>query len=322
MPLFRRSEHTQRETHEAAPRQPADILAPDVLRRVRQIEMRSRRLVNSLFLGEYHAVFRGRGIEFAGVREYSPGDEVRTIDWNVTARLNAPFVKKFVEERELTVLLIVDVSASEAFGTQRRSKREISAEMSALLALSAITNHDRVGLVAFSDRVEKSLPPAAGERHVLRLVRELLALRPTSGGTSLAAPLEYAARVLKRRSVVFIISDFRDGGDYAAALRVLAARHDVVAIAVSDPREDELPDVGLADLRDAESGETLLVDTSDPAVRAHYAENAARARHERDRLFRRFGVDAIEISTAVSYVDPLIAFFQRRAGARGRKATA
>lgn len=303
-------------THVAnAPARVADVLAPETLRRVRQIEMRSRRLVNSLFLGEYHTAFRGRGIEFAGVREYSPGDEVRTIDWNVTARLNAPFVKKFVEERELTVLLTVDVSASGAFGTAPRSKREIATEICALLALSAITNKDKVGLVAFSDRIEKSLPPAAGERHVLRLVRELLTLQPAGSGTALAVPLEYAARVLRRRAVIFIVSDFRDGGEYEAPLRVLAARHDVVAIVVADPREEQLPDIGLIDVRDAESGATLLVDSSDPAVRARYAENAAQAREERERLFKRLGVDTVEISTASSYIDPLIAFFQRRAGA-------
>jgi uncharacterized protein (DUF58 family) len=311
--LFGRGTHERAETV-APPARVADVLTPDTLRRVRQIEMRSRRLVNSLFLGEYHTAFRGRGIEFAGVREYSPGDEVRTIDWNVTARLNAPFVKKFVEERELTVLLTVDISASGAFGTAPRSKHEIATEICALLALSAINNKDKVGLVAFSDRIEKSLPPAAGERHVLRLVRELLALRPAGTGTALAVPLEYAARVLRRRAVVFVVSDFRDGGDYEAALRVIAARHDVIAIVIADPREEQLPDIGLIDVRDAETGATLLVDSGDPAVRARYAENAARAREERESLFKRLGIDAIEISTASSYVDPLVAFFQRRSG--------
>lgn len=303
-----------------APAQPAavaEVLTPELLRRVRQIDVRSRRLANSLFIGEYHAVFRGRGIEFSGVREYVPGDEVRTIDWNVTARLGVPYVKKFVEERELTVMLAVDVSASGAFGTARQSKREVAAEISALLALSAINNKDRAGLIAFTDRVERVIPPAAGPRHALRLVRELLGLRAQGQRTSIAVALEYAARILRRRAVVFVISDFRDGGDYEAPLRVLSRGHDVVAIVVADPREEELPDIGLADLEDAETGETVLIDTSDPRVRAAYAERAAAARAERTALFHRLGVDAIEISTAVSYVDPLIAFFHKRAVAAG-----
>lgn len=302
----------------AAPARVADILTPDLLRHVRRIQMRSRKLTSSLFAGEYRAIFRGRGVEFAGVREYVPGDEVRLIDWNVTARLNAPYVKKFVEERELTVLLAADLSASAAFGTARRSKREVIAEICALLALSAIENKDRVGLLAFSDRVEQFIPPAAGERHVLRLVRQLLGLQPAGRGTSLTAPLEYAARILHRRAILFLVSDFHAADDYAAALRVVAQRHDVIAIAVSDPREEELPDAGLIDLQDAESGATLLVDTANPAVREAYARAARAAREERNRLLHRLGVDLVEVSTAASYIDPLVAFFQKRAGAAQR----
>jgi len=298
----------------------ANALRPELLKRVRRIEIRSRRLVNSLFLGQYHAVFRGRGIEFSEVREYVPGDEVRSIDWNVTARLNAPFVKKFVEERELTVLLLVDVSASGAFGTVPQTKREVAAEIAALLALSAINNQDRVGLIAFTDRVEKYVAPAKGPRHVLRLVRELLALEPEGRATRIAAALDYASRMLSRRAVVFVISDFIDAGDYDAALRVLARRHDLVAIALTDPRELELPDVGIVALEDAESGETVLVDTSDAAARALYREQADEARRQRARLFRQNSVDAIEIGTGSSYIEPLMAFFRARAGAPRRRA--
>lgn len=287
-------------------------LTPELLRRVKRIEIRSRRLVNNLFLGEYHAVFRGRGIEFSEVREYCPGDEVRTIDWNVTARLGVPFVKKFVEERELTVLLIVDVSASGAFGTAAQSKREIAAEIAALLALSASDNQDRVGLLAFTDEIEKYVAPAKGQRHVLRLVRELLSLQPRGRGTSVAGAIDYASKILNRRAVVFIISDFFDQGDYERSVRVLGQRHDVVAIALTDPRELELPDIGLVELEDAESGETVFIDTSDPRVREHYRSGVEAAREQRQRLFQANSIDAIEVSTASSYVEPLMAFFRRR----------
>ncbi|HZQ36681.1 MAG TPA: DUF58 domain-containing protein [Dehalococcoidia bacterium] len=304
----------------------ANPLRPELLKRVRRIEIRSRRLVNSLFLGEYHAVFRGRGIEFSEVREYVPGDEVRSIDWNVTARLNAPFVKKFVEERELTVLLIVDVSASGTFGTVPQTKREIAAEITALLALSAINNQDRVGLIAFSDRIERYLAPAKGQRHVLRLVRELLGLEPQGRGTSIATALDYASHMLNRRSVVFLISDFMDAGEpggtggYDSSLRVLARRHDLVAITLTDPRELELPDIGIVELEDAETGERVLVDTSDEDVRARYRERTEAAREQRERLFHRNSVDAIEIGTGSSYIEPLMRFFRARAGGVRRQA--
>ncbi len=301
-------------------------LRPELLKKVRRIEIRSRRLVNSLFLGEYHAVFRGRGIEFSEVREYVPGDEVRSIDWNVTARLNAPFVKKFVEERELTVLLLVDVSASGAFGTVPQTKREVAAEISALLALSAINNQDRVGLIAFSDRIEKYVAPAKGQRHVLRLVRELLGLEPQGRGTRIATALDYASHMLSRRSVVFLISDFIDSGEasdsggYDASLRVLARRHDLVAIVLSDPREQELPDVGIVELEDVETGERVLVDTADATVRRQYRQRAEAAREQRERLFRRNSVDAIEIGTGSSYIEPLMGFFRARTGGVRRRA--
>jgi uncharacterized protein (DUF58 family) len=294
--------------------QPLGGLPPELLQRVRQIEIRARRLVNDLFLGEYLAVFRGRGIEFSEVREYQVGDDVRSIDWNVTARLGEPYVKKFVEERELTVVLAVDVSASELFGTVARTKREIATEIAALLAFSAVTSHDKVGLLAFSSEIERYIVPATGARYVLRLVRELLYLNPQQTGTNIAAALDYLSKVLKRRSTVFLISDFLDQG-YEAILRVAAKRHDIVAISVTDPRELELPDVGLVELEDSESAERIVVDTCDPAVRNAYHDLATRRRIQRDRMLASLGVDHIAVRTDRSYVEPLIAFFRKRARA-------
>lgn len=293
-------------------------IPPELLRKIRRIEIRSRRLVNSLFLGEYHAVFRGRGIEFSEVREYQPGDDVRSIDWNVTARMGGAYVKKYVEERELTVMLVVDVSASDAFGSGGQTKREVAAEVGALLAFSAIRNNDKVGLIAFSDRIERYVPPKKGPRHVLRVVRELLYLRPVGDGTSIAGAGEFLRRVLRRRSVVFLLSDFQDR-DYEARLRVLARRHDLTAIILSDPRERELPPVGIVELEDAETGAHVLVDTSDRRVRAQYAARAAALRDERRRTLASLSIDQIDLETGVSYVEPLIAYFRRRAGrAAGR----
>lgn len=290
-------------------------IPPELLRKIRGIEIRSRRLVNSLFLGEYHAVFRGRGMEFSEVREYQPGDDVRTIDWNVTARMGVPYVKKFVEERELTVMLVVDVSASAAFGSAGQSKREVAAEVGALLALAAVRNNDRVGLLAFTDRVERYVPPRKGSRHVLRVIRELLYLQPTGRRTRISAAADFLQGVLRRRSVIFLISDFQDQG-YDTALRVLARRHDVTAIAVHDPREFELPPVGLVEVEDAETNERRLVDTAHPRVRALYAARAAAQREERRRLLSAISIDQVELSTGASYVEPLAAYFRRRAGRR------
>jgi uncharacterized protein (DUF58 family) len=300
---------------DTAAEQPGAI-PPDLLRRIRQIEIRSRRLVNDLFLGEYLAVFRGRGIEFSDVREYQPGDDIRTIDWNVTARLGSPFIKKFVEERELTVLIAVDVSASELFGTQAQTKRELATEIAALLAFSASNNNDKVGLVAFSSEIERFIPPGKGARHVLRLLRELLYLRPRSQGTKIAAALDYISHVMKRRSTVFLISDFLDGG-YEPILRVAARRHEIVAVSVTDPRELDLPDLGLIELEDAESGERVLLDSSDAQVRRLYRERALAQRSRRDRLLASLSIDHIAVQTDRSYVEPMIVFFRRRARASG-----
>jgi uncharacterized protein (DUF58 family) len=317
MSLFRRLRDRLRPRPAATTEAAAGTAVPrELLRTIRQIEIRSRRLVNDLFLGEYHAVFRGRGIEFADVREYQPGDDVRSIDWNVTARMSAPYVKKYVEERELTVMLAVDVSASDAFGSGGQSKREVAAEVGALLALSAVRNNDKVGLVAFTDHIERYVPPKKGPRHVLRVIRELLYLRPAGRGTNLAVAVEFLRRVLRRRSVVFLLSDFQDRG-YAAGLRVLARRHDVTAIVLGDPRERELPAVGLVELEDAESGARVLVDTSSPRLRARYAARAAALREERRRALAAMKIDQIELLTGASYVEPLIAYFRRRARVPG-----
>lgn len=293
----------------------------DVLRQVRRIELRTRGLVNSRFSGEYHSVFKGQGIEFAEVREYQPGDDVRAIDWNVTARLGHPFVKRYVEERELTVLLLVDLSGSQRWGTRDRLKSEMVAEVAAALAMSAMRNNDRVGLLLVTDDVEWFVPPRKGRRHVLRLVRDLLAFRPRSARTDLSTGVEYAARLLGSRAVVFLFSDFRLGDGWPAlgdALTRLSARHDVVAVRLTDPADGDLPDVGMLTARDPETGAALVIDTSDAAVRERFA---ARSKADEDAgraLFRRLRIDEIRLSTDRPYSAPLLAFFSRRERRRRR----
>ena len=284
----------------------------ELLRKIRRIELRVRRLLDSLFLGEYHSVFRGRGIEFSNVREYSPGDDIRAIDWNVTARLGYPYIKQFIEERELTVLLVVDVSQSGAYGSTGQSKLEMATELAALLAFSAIRNNDRVGLVAFSDRVEKFVPPRKGRQHVLRVIRELLSVNPQGRGTDIVPALNYISRVQRRKSVVFLISDFI-AANYEATLRVVERRHDVIAIVITDPREQELPPSGLIMLEDAETGDAVAVDAGDAKVRAAYQRIAAEVQAQRIASLTAVGVDRIDISTAASYVEPMNRFFRSRA---------
>jgi uncharacterized protein (DUF58 family) len=286
-----------------------------LLHKVRRIEIMARRLVDHVFSGEYHSVFRGRGLEFSEVREYQPGDDVRIIDWNVTARMGTPYVKKFVEERDLTVLLAVDVSASESFGSAPQTKAEVAVELATLLALAAVRNNDRVGLIAFSDQVERFVPPRKGSQHVLRLVRELLHLRPQSQATDIATAVQFVSRIARRRSVVFLISDFLAAG-YEATLRVAARRHDIIALALTDPREAELVPAGLVELADAETGERLLIDSDDPAVRQQYATGARRRREERRRLLGSLGVDEVDVRTDRSYVEPLMSFFRARSRRR------
>ena len=238
----------------------------EILKKIRLIELRTRRLVNSIFAGQYHSVFKGRGMNFEEVREYAPGDEIRSIDWNVTARMNVPYIKKFTEERELTVMLLVDVSASGLFGSIELSKRELAAEVASILAFSAINNNDKVGLLLFSNEVELFIPPKKGRLHTLRLIREMLYFEPKGRGTNLAGALDYMNRVISRRAVVFMISDFM-APDFTKALTVTSRRHDLVAMPVTDPGESELPDVGIVTLEDAETGEQIDVNTSSRSVR-------------------------------------------------------
>ncbi len=287
------------------------MVPEEILKKVRLIELQTRSMVNSLFAGEYHSVFRGRGMEFSEVREYAPGDEVRSIDWNVTARVGRPFVKVFDEERELTVVLVVDASASGTFGSQAQMKGEIAVEISALLGFSAIENNDRVGLLIFTDEVEVFIPPKKGRRHVLRVIRELLYFRPRSRRTSISTALEYLDRLLHRRSVVFLVSDFLDSG-FDRALQLIGRRHDLIAINLEDPRERVLPDVGFISLSDAETGDQVLVDTRSRRVRDTFSRcQEVGAERQRD-IFRRAGIDEIRVDTSQSYVEPLVRFFQAR----------
>jgi uncharacterized protein (DUF58 family) len=284
----------------------------EMLRRVRRLEIRTRRLVDESLAGSYHSMFRGRGMEFSEVREYTPGDDVRTIDWNVSARMGHPFVKKFTEERELTVVLLVDVSGSERFGTGPLTKAWTVAEIASLISFSAIRNNDRVGLLLFSDRVESFLPPRKGREHGLRVLREVLAAEPEGRGTDVAGALLYLKRVVTKRAVVFVISDFQDAG-FERTLRVVARKHDVVAIAVADPRESALPEGGLVVVEDPETGARGLIDAGSSAVRRAYAEYAQRAREELRGAVQRAGVDLLELSTAESYERPMVRFFRERA---------
>jgi uncharacterized protein (DUF58 family) len=284
---------------------------PEILRQVKLLELRTRGLVNSLFTGEYRSVFKGQGMEFSEVREYQPGDEVRSIDWNVTARMRKPYVKRYIEERELTVMLVVDLSGSERFGTRKRFKSELASELAAVLAMSAIRNNDRVGAVLFTDRIEHVVPPRKGRRHALRLMRDLLAFEPTGTGTDIAAAVDYAGKMLVHKAIIFLVSDFQEE-ELEQPLKLLAQRHDVVAVTVDDPSEHELPDLGLARFVDPESGDTLDVDTSDPDVRARFAEAVAEEITARRRLLRRLAIDEIPLHTDGGVVDPLIKFFRTR----------
>ena len=284
----------------------------EVLRKVRRLEIRTRRLVDESLAGSYHSVFRGRGVEFAEVREYEPGDDVRTIDWNVSAKMGHPFVKKFTEERELTVMLVVDASASGRFGTSVATKLETAAEISALLAFSAIRNNDRVGLLLFTDRVERFVPPRKGRDHGLRVLRELLAFETEGRGTDLRGALEVLRRVVSKRSVVFLLSDFQAHG-YETSLRAANLKHDMVAISISDPREETLPASGLIAVADAETGRTIVIDSGSAAVRRVYAERRSKERERMRAVIKRAGTDLLELSTGTDYDRQLVGFFRERA---------
>ena len=283
----------------------------ELLKKVRKIEIRTKGLVNQLFSGEYHSVFKGRGMAFSEVREYQFGDDIRLIDWNVSARFNHPFVKVFEEERELTVMLLVDVSASGEFGSGALMKKDIAAELCAVLAFSALQNNDKVGVIFFSDIVEKFIPPKKGRTHVLRIIRELLDFQPQHRRTRIAEGLRYLTSAIKKRSIAFLVSDFMDDS-YEDALRIAGRKHDLIGVTLYDPREAALPPVGLLRVLDAESGDTLWIDAADPLVRARYADSWKEQRDTRRRIFRRSGVDAIDIRIDESYVAPLMAFFTAR----------
>jgi uncharacterized protein (DUF58 family) len=285
----------------------------DIVADVRRLELGLRRLVRDVLAGQYSSVFKGRGVEFADLREYQFGDDIRTIDWTVTARSATTYVRRYVEERELTVVLLVDRSASDAFGSRVRTKARLATEVCALLALAAARNHDRIGLLLFTDRVEQYLAPAKGRRQARRVLRELVAFQPVGRGTDLSSALLYIHRVLRRRAVVFIVSDFQTPrGTYARALDAVAGRHDTIAVQLVDPRERVLPDVGLVTVRDPESGRWRTVDTSSAVVRADYAARGERFDAEVRRSFERRGVDCIRLETGRGYLGPLVAFFRRR----------
>jgi uncharacterized protein (DUF58 family) len=287
------------------------MISSELARKIRILQITTRKVVNDVLAGEYTSVFKGRGMEFDEVREYMPGDDVRTIDWNVTARMDRPYIKRYVEERELTVFFLVDLSASGAFGSVKKLKNEIAAEFCALLSFSAVKNNDKVGLIVFTDRVELYVPPKKGTTHVLRLIRELLNFKPKAVRTDIGGTLDYFAKVAKKRAVVFLVSDFQSEG-FEKAMRIISKRHDLIAVPVTDPREVRLPNVGLIELEDAETGEMVLVDTSSAAVRKQY-ERLGRERSERFReLFASMGVDRIEVATDRDYVPRLVQFFRAR----------
>ena len=288
-------------------------LSPELLSEIRRIEILTRRLVNQQMAGQYHSVFKGQGMSFDEVREYQAGDDPRSIDWNVTARTGAPHVKKFVEERELTVLIMVDMSGSMAFGTRKREKRRVAAQLAALLAFSAIKNSDRVGLVAFSDKVEKFVPPKKGRKHVLRLIEEILNFDPVGRGTDLGAALDFVGKVQRRKAVVFLISDFLDGG-YERALNVTARRHDLVPLAIVDPAEQAWPNLGLVMLDDAETGARSAFDWGSSGVRRAYAARQVALEKGRETDLKRYGVKPIIVRTDASdYAAPLVNYFRIRA---------
>jgi uncharacterized protein (DUF58 family) len=290
---------------------PNAAVPPEVLRQVKLLELRTRGLVNSLFTGEYRSTFKGQGMEFAEVREYQPGDEVRSIDWNVTARMQRPYVKRYIEERELTVMLAVDVSGSERFGTRRRFKSEVASELAAVLAMSAIRNNDRVGCVMFTDRIEHVVPPRKGRRHALRLIRDILAFEPTGRRTDIGGATEYINKMLAHKAIIFLVSDFF-GENIERPLKLLAQRHDVVAVTLEDPSERLLPDIGLVRFVDPETGDALDVDTSNPKVRAQFDQQVTADSDRRRHLLRRLAIDEIPVTTNAGIMDPLLRFFRTR----------
>lgn len=287
------------------------VLPKEILKKIRRIQIYTARTVNDILAGQYRSVFKGRGMEFAEVREYQAGDDVRFIDWNVTARMGRPYVKQFTEERELTVMLLVDASGSGRFGSVEQTKNDIAAEIAALIAFSAIRNNDKVGLIVFTDRIEKFVAPKKGRSHVLRVIREILYFEPEGKGTNIEVAIEYLMRVTSRRTVAFLLSDFIASG-YESKLRVANQRHDMIALRIADPREFELPRVGLIQLEDPETGERMLVNTLSAKFRKRYERLSKRRLAEQTQAFRAMNVDQVEIRTDSSYVEPLVKFFRMR----------
>jgi len=287
------------------------MIPRELAKKIRYIQIYTTKVVNDVLAGEYESVFKGRGMEFDEVREYQPGDDVRSIDWNVTARAGKPFIKKFREERELTVIFLVDLSASGSFGSMKQTKNELAAEICALLAFAAIKNNDKVGLIAFTDQVEQFIPPGKGARHVLRVIREILTFRPSRTGTDIARALDYLGRVQARRAVVFLISDFQ-AESFEKPLRVLARRHDLIAVSLADARESKLPGIGPVELEDAETGELVLIDAASAEIRKRYEALALARAGELAEMLRAMGIDQIQIETGKPYVRDMTAFFRTR----------
>lgn len=287
------------------------MLTKELLKQVRQIEIRTKGLVNQVFSGEYHSVFKGRGMEFSEVREYQYGDDIRNIDWNVTARFGHPYIKIFEEERELTVMLMVDLSGSLMFGSVSKTKQRIAAELSAILAFSALKNNDKVGLILFTDKIEKFVPPRKGKKHVLRIIREVLSFEPEGKSTNIRGALEYMNNAIKKKSIAFLISDFMDEG-YEKILRIVGRKHDLIGIVLDDRREKEFPNIGLVKLTDAETGAERWIDTSSRRVRERMIFDRKEKEKIRNSIFIKSRLDKIEVSTGSNYIQPLVQFFRRR----------
>ena len=288
------------------------MIPRDVLKKIKSIHIRTNHIVNDIFAGEYESAFRGRGMAFEEVREYTPGDDIRDIDWNVTARFGHPFVKVYREERELTIMLLVDISSSCFFGSTTRFKQELAAEVAAVLAFAATKSNDKVGLIIFSDRVEKYIPPKKGKNHVWRVIKNVLEHQPLSRKTDIELVLRYLNRVARRRAVVFLISDFIDDHDYSVVLRVTGRMHDLIAVCITDPREHKLPSAGIVELCDAESGRVLCIDTNSAAIREEYRRYAEHLHMERFAMFRSSGIDAIDVRTDRSYIEAIMKLFRMR----------
>ena len=287
------------------------MIPKEILSQIRKIEIRSGKLVNEIFAGQYSSVFKGRGMEFSEVREYAPGDDIRSIDWNVTARYGRPFVKKFVEERELTLMLLVDASASQKFGTKDKFKSELTAEFASIIAFSAIRNNDRVGMIIFTDRIEKVIRPKKGRNHILRLIREALYFKPEGRGTNLTLALQYLNELWRRKAVVFLLSDFEDK-NFEPALRVTSNKHDLIAVKFQDPAENSIPDAGIIVIEDPETGRRMDIDTSDHFFMDEYYKRRAGRARDLQKLFIKANVDSISVTAGTSYILPLIQFFKRR----------